>query len=72
MTDISEGGARLRMAGGDPLPDSFMLQIGLRQAPHRQCRVVWREEDEVGIRFEDPVKPKPKAKLRQTGGVILD
>jgi hypothetical protein len=66
LADISESGARLKMQAGEELPDSFMLQLGDDRAPHRQCHVVWRQGGELGIRFERPLKPKPKSKFRRT------
>ena len=72
LTDISETGARLKTPAGDPLPDSFMLKLGDDRAPHRQCHVVWRNEGEIGIRFEGPVKRKPKSKVRRASAFVLD
>ena len=72
LADISESGARLKTPAGDPLPDSFMLQLGDDRAPHRQCHVVWRQDGELGIRFERPVKRKPKSKARRAGGFVFD
>ena len=72
LADISESGARLKTPAGAPLPDSFMLQLGDDRAPHRQCHVVWRRDSDIGIRFERPVKRKPKSKLRRVGGFVFD
>ena len=33
------------------LPDEFILVLAKRAKVHRRCRVVWRTEDEVGVRF---------------------
>jgi hypothetical protein len=72
LTNISETGARLRMPAGAELPDTFMLQLGDDRAPHRQCHVVWRRDGEAGIRFERPVRRKPKSKFRRASGFSFD
>jgi len=47
IINISHGGAQLAIPAGFVLPDQFMLI-----PPSRLCRVVWRDEDRVGVAFQ--------------------
>jgi hypothetical protein len=49
ITDISAGGARLHSA--DVMPEQFTLLIQAGELESRQCRVVWRLGEEVGVQF---------------------
>ena len=53
LCDVSASGARLSMAGRtmDKLPEEFILVLAKRAKVNRRCRVVWRSQDEVGVRF---------------------
>jgi hypothetical protein len=33
------------------LPEEFILVLAKQAKVHRWCRVVWRSEDEIGVRF---------------------
>ncbi len=48
--DISQKGARIALSGKNDIPDEFRLMLGSGGA-HRQCRVVWRTEQQIGIEF---------------------
>jgi hypothetical protein len=48
--DISAGGIRLRGYFGD-VPDCFVLRLTQKGEVTRQCEIVWRSGDQVGIRF---------------------
>jgi PilZ domain-containing protein len=48
LADISQTGARLVVALGSDPPDEFSLLLG---GASRRCRVVWRSEKQVGVRF---------------------
>ena len=52
MLDISETGARLRVADPRAAPQEFL--IVLTQGLRRWCRVMWRSDTEIGIQFIDP------------------
>jgi hypothetical protein len=52
VSDISESGARLQMDGAQELPETFNLLLSGRGGIHRQCRVVWRSENQIGVQFE--------------------
>ncbi|MGI8524882.1 MAG: PilZ domain-containing protein [Pseudolabrys sp.] len=60
LSDISETGARIEAENADQLPDQFTLLLSKRGTPTRQCRVVWREANQIGVEFESsPAQPKP-------------
>jgi hypothetical protein len=48
LADISQTGAKLNTTVGPDLPEHFTLALG---GVHRKCRVVWRNEKQVGVRF---------------------
>jgi hypothetical protein len=56
LCDVSSTGARLaidrRVLG--KLPEEFILVLANRAKVHRRCRVVWRGQDEIGVRFVNP------------------
>ena len=50
ILDISNGGARLHVHAPDEVPDRFrLLQIASNE--ERDCEVVWRRDNEMGVRF---------------------
>jgi hypothetical protein len=50
VTDISESGARL-YAEGIVVPESFVLVLTGSQTIRRDCKVVWRLGNEIGVEF---------------------
>jgi hypothetical protein len=48
--DVSEHGARLQIAAAASLPTRFILTFSSDEK--RQCEIVWRSEDHVGVRFQ--------------------
>jgi len=52
LVDVSDGGARLRVASPDDVPECFTLVQRADVMKLWQCRVVWRSSSEVGIKFE--------------------
>lgn len=46
----SVSGARLKIAMVIGIPDQFELRV--RDEPPRQCRIVWRSGQEIGVVFE--------------------
>jgi PilZ domain len=52
IADISDGGARL-VAEGLQVPEEFLLCFEDIEDGSRECRVVWRLDDEIGIEFLD-------------------
>lgn len=62
LYDVSATGARL---GVTPrvlakLPDEFILVLAKRAKVHRRCRVVWRGQDALGVRFSN----RPGVRIR--------
>lgn len=67
VSDISETGARLDVEDPRALPEVFNLLLSGRGGLYRRCRVVWRTENEIGVRFEKigAVRRPPAAKTLQ-------
>ena len=62
LVDISGKGARLFFADVDGLPEHFNLHLSRFGQPPKQCRIIWRRRNEVGVEFislvtADPVSP---------------
>jgi hypothetical protein len=51
VSDISERGARIKIEDTDRVPDRFVLLLARSGAARRFCRVVWRQEGEMGVSF---------------------
>jgi hypothetical protein len=60
MLDVSAHGARLELETAATLPDKFMLLLSHNGGLRRQCCVVWRSENAVGIEFNPPFPTKLK------------
>jgi hypothetical protein len=53
VRDVSELGARILINTDKvELPNEFTLVLSTRGHPQRKCKVVWRKEAEVGVRFK--------------------
>ena len=52
VLDVSASGARLDVDASATLPQHFKLLIDV-DGSERQCEVVWRKENAVGVRFCD-------------------
>lgn len=61
MTDVSSAGARLFVEPLSDLPDRFTLVLSRNGQLRRECIVVWRENNAIGVRFA----PRPLAKQLQ-------
>jgi len=53
ILDVSDSGARLESKRPDAVPDRFGLLLSDNGAPRRDCRVIWREGQQVGVTFEN-------------------
>jgi PilZ domain len=60
LSDLSAGGAKLSGIRANTIPDEFRLRIP--NGDRRTCDVVWRTDDELGVRFTD----------RSEGGLPLE
>jgi hypothetical protein len=56
IEDVSNSGARLK-ATGLKVPEEFSLRLGENGSVGRKCQVVWRSEDELGVRFTARLRP---------------
>jgi hypothetical protein len=67
LSDISQAGARIDVEEDVSLPDHFILFLPNNRAARRACRVVWRNERQIGVKFEprlgttEPEKPSVKS-----------
>lgn len=55
IMDISDGGARLRplMCTPKALPEKFTLLLSACGKVRRNCRVIWRSGNELGVQFPE-------------------
>jgi PilZ domain len=51
MMDVSAQGAKLVVQGEIEIPDEFVLLLTRGGKVRRQCKVAWRKEDEIGVKF---------------------
>ncbi|MDQ2078780.1 PilZ domain-containing protein [Xanthobacteraceae bacterium Astr-EGSB] len=54
LLEMSLTGARIRVPVSDGIPDRFTLVLQSEEVKLMKCRVVWRSEAQIGVRFEDP------------------
>jgi hypothetical protein len=54
LVERSEGGARLLVDDPARVPDRFTLVQKGAVTTLRKCRVVWRSDSHVGVKFEGP------------------
>ena len=52
LFDVSESGARIEVEDATPIPDQFMLFLSKNGAARRACQVVWRNSNQLGVKFE--------------------
>jgi hypothetical protein len=60
MLDVSACGARLELETAATLPNKFMLLLSHDGGLRRECCIVWRSENAVGIKFHPPFPTKLK------------
>jgi hypothetical protein len=51
MKDVSSSGARLAHEISDELPETFMLALSRNGQVRRRCKVAWKKDNEIGVRF---------------------
>ena len=61
ISDVSDTGARLDVQEPDSIPDRFVLLLSKNGEARRLCRVVWRNEHQLGVQFERPTEPHAHA-----------
>jgi hypothetical protein len=61
LNDVSEEGAQIAVAAPQELPDNFTLILGFDGTARRRCRMMWRSENRIGVKFiRDPSQAKAK------------
>ena len=62
LTDVSVSGARVIVESAGTIPEHFSLLLAAEHGTHRRCKVMWREEDQLGLAFVKfpVVKPGPR------------
>jgi len=51
IVDISESGARLALEADEALPETFTLLLTRNGRARRDCRLVWRDGQTLGVEF---------------------
>jgi hypothetical protein len=72
LVDISEAGARLMIEKPSDLADRFTIAMTERGIPQRQCKLVWRGKNDVGVAFESPNFDRKKWDRELAPGNTLD
>jgi len=52
LVDISDTGARLELAAPAAMPETFRLLLSAGGEVRRECRIVWRSSNQVGVQFQ--------------------
>jgi hypothetical protein len=55
LSEIAEGGARIRLETLEPVPNRFVLRLAADGSVLRECRVVRRDGQDVEIAFDTPL-----------------
>jgi PilZ domain len=64
VLDVSAFGAQLELENALTLPGKFVLLLSHDGRLRRQCLVVWRKENTVGIEFNPPFPTKLNQRLQ--------
>ncbi len=59
LRDVSATGARIQVMTAAELPVEFVLALSAQGRPRRKCRVIWRNDKEVGVRFQKDTDQPP-------------
>jgi hypothetical protein len=51
IQNLADGGAKLKLAALQPLPETFMLVV-VSDGVAADCKLLWREGELAGVRFE--------------------
>jgi len=54
MADVSASGAKLIIEAGINIPDYFVLTLARNAGVRRNCEVVWRAAESIGVCFVAP------------------
>ena len=67
VSDASDSGARVDIKDAEKFPDHFVLFLSNNGSARRICRVVWRNPNQLGVRFERSMAAAEKATAAETG-----
>lgn len=70
LMDVSDAGARLAVLAVDMVPDEFVLRMSATSNVIRQCKVVWRKDDEIGITYLKPGDVQKLAKAARRAKLL--
>jgi hypothetical protein len=62
VSNFSSSGARIAGVRAKTIPNKFSLRITPHSRIHT-CRVVWRTDDAVGVKFTDQINRKEKTTI---------
>ena len=63
LSDISDQGARIDVQDSAVLPEHFVLLLSANGAARRNCQVVWRKPNQVGVKFQAKLHDGAEATL---------
>jgi hypothetical protein len=63
LSDVSDTGACIEVPSSDMVPDHFMLWLASNGSTRRACSVVWRQPQQVGVKFNGRFVQGEKASL---------
>jgi PilZ domain-containing protein len=63
LFDVSDSGARIELQDSSILPEHFLLLLSANGAARRYCNIVWREPNQVGVKFEAALPESSDATL---------
>ena len=55
LADVSDTGCRIDVENVDMVPQHFTLWLARNGSARRKCKVVWRNERQIGVAFDRPV-----------------
>jgi hypothetical protein len=58
VLDVSDGGARVWVPAAATLPREFWLVFSKDGALRRHCRLVWRADEQIGLRYLGSIQSK--------------
>jgi len=53
LSDVSDRGARINVHDSEIIPENFVLLLAGNAGARRQCRVIWRKHQQVGVKFKN-------------------
>jgi hypothetical protein len=60
VKDISAGGAKFVHTITDEIPDVLVLALSKDGNVRRICKLVWQKDNQVGVRFVQPLDQLPR------------